>query len=151
MGMNWWQLILAFVVVCGLIYFLFKWMRKLRDRIKIKNEKKQASEEHYFELLKQALEKGDAEEIVRHLFFWYDRFREDHYDATLFDFVAKIGDEELLDLLRETSIKLYRQNKHDQEDIKRTELIRSLSEARTQSTSMLEVEEKESWLEINPK
>ena len=45
--------------------------------------------------------------MIRQLFFWYDRFRADNYDATLIDFVSKIGDDELLEVLKDTSLSLY--------------------------------------------
>lgn len=151
LGLNWWQLILVITVVIAVIRLFISWIRRLQDRIRVKKEEEYASEAHYFKQLKQSLEQGDPEEMIRQLFFWYDRFREENYDATLLDFVSKIGDKQLLELMEEISISYYGADGEIKTEIHRTELIQRLSEARKKSTAVLRNEQIESWLEINPK
>ena len=151
LGLNWWQLILVIIAVLAVVRLLVGWLRRLKDRMRISKEEHLDSEAHYFELLKRALERGDHDEMIRQLFFWYDRFRADNYDATLMDFVSKIGDDKLLEVLKDTSVSLYGSDRKMKIEINQKEISTRLSSARKRNAALIKKDKEESLLDINPR
>ncbi len=151
LGLNWWQLILVLLSALAVIVQLKRWVSRWQVQRQKRKESKLASEEHYFEELKQVAKSGDSTLLVRQLFFWYDRFRKSKYGPQIREFSDQSEDQNLSGQLSDTAKELYGEEKWQKPFDKGGELIRNLADARNSIEQREKVSEADNWLDLNPK
>lgn len=150
LGLNWWQLILVVLAVIAVVLQLIRWAKKFSRNREKKLQAQLASEEHFFKLLIEALEKGESHAVIRQLYYWYDRFRVNKLGPEIGDFVDDSEDKSLLELLEKESESRYKEEQWDSQISGAGKLALNLKNARMKHLKQKEVLEEQNWLDINP-
>lgn len=150
LGLNWWQLILVVLALVAVIRFVIHMIKNLQLKIKTQKEKELASEGHYLELLDEACKTGESKGIIRHLFFWYDRFRDSNYTAEIGSFVDQAENQSLTDQLTTMASMTYQ--KDDWESIipDKEHLVENINKGRHNTKKKKETIDENAWLNLNP-
>ena len=151
LGLNWWQLSLVVLTVIAAIFQLIRFGKKIATKRKIKQQAQEESEEHHFDLLVEALKKGEAKKSIRQLYKWYDRFRPNKYGPGISEFANAIESKPLLSQLEHESETRYKNEKWEARITDSESLAANLNTVRKESFRKKVELDKDSWLNINPK
>ena len=151
LGLNWWQLILVLLAIIAIVIQLIRWIKKLSRSREKKLQAQRASEEHYFQLLLGALEKGEPRQAIRQLYYWYDRFRGGKFRPALKHFAGRPENKSLLGQLEKESEFRYKEEQWETLISGADELATNLKSARKQQLNEKKLRDEQNWLEINPK
>lgn len=146
-GLNWWQLTLVGLSILALIKLLFEGIKRLKLINDIKREKKRNSEEHYLDLLRNSFQKGEKHEVIKNLFFWYDRFRENRLGPEFGDFVKASQNQKFEEEIEDLSEETY---KGSDEGKLPSDLYASIKKGRESITKEASIRKQKEWYKINP-
>ena len=149
-GLNWWQLLLVVASLILVIKVIFNVLSKLKFKRKQRQQLELESEGHYFKLLIEAIHAGQSDLVIKHLFFWYDRFRENRYNRAISDLISKTNAMDLVDKLKLLEEEVYRKDNSNYTLIDKNKLSESIKLIRRKVFNVNESETKDSWIHINP-
>ena len=149
-GLNWWQLLLVVASLILIVKVIFNVLSKLKFKRKQREQLELASEGHYFKLLIEAIHAGQSDLVIKHLFFWYDRFRKNKYNPAMSDLISKTNATDLLDTLKLLEEEVYRKDNANYTIIDKNKLSESIKLIRRKVFNVNASETKGSWMHINP-
>jgi len=149
-GLNWWQLLLVLASLILVIKVIFNVFSKLKFKRKQREQLELESEGHYFKLLIEAIHAGQSDVVIKQLFFWYDRFRENRYNPALSDLISRTNATDFVDHLKLLEEEVYKKDNANYTLIDKNKLSESIKLIRQKVFNVHELETKDGWMHINP-